>query len=97
MAMKMPTVQKCSVSDCAYNTEQACHALAITIGEKPSDPLCDTFFTSSKHGGIKEATAGVGACKSFDCSFNRDYECTASSIQVGMKQSQPDCLTFQRR
>ncbi|WP_244432514.1 DUF1540 domain-containing protein [Desulfocurvibacter africanus] len=37
------------------------------------------------------------ACKSFDCSFNRDYECTASSIQVGMKQSQPDCLTFQRR
>jgi hypothetical protein len=97
MAMNMPRVQECSVNECAYNTERSCHALAITIGEKPSNPLCDTFFTSQRHGGIKETAAGVGACKSFECSYNKDFECSASSIQVGMKGSQPDCLTFQKK
>jgi hypothetical protein len=95
--MTMPIVQKCSVADCAYNAEESCHAMAITIGDKPDDPLCDTFFTASRHGGVEDAQAGVGACKSYDCNFNQDYECTASSIQVGMKGDLPDCLTFQKR
>jgi hypothetical protein len=94
--MEMPKVSDCTVSDCAYNTGKACHALAITIGENPDQPVCDTFFQSSTHGGVKGATAGVGACKTADCSFNKDFECTASKITVGMKSGEPDCLTFKK-
>lgn len=97
MAMEMPKVMDCSVSDCAYNANKACHAMAITIGEDPDEPICDTFFESSTHGGVKDITAGVGACKSYECSYNEDYECTASNIHVGMKEDQPDCLTFEKR
>ncbi|MFP4071617.1 MAG: DUF1540 domain-containing protein, partial [Desulfovibrionales bacterium] len=88
---------ECSVSDCAYNTEESCHALAITIGDKPDVPLCDTFFKASTHGGDMESTAGVGACKSYECTYNQNYECSASNIQVGMRGSQPDCLSFQKK
>lgn len=97
MAAKMPTVSDCSASECAYNTHQTCHALAITIGESPQDPACDTYFESSTHGGVKDATAGVGACKSSDCQFNQDFECTAASIHVGYRGNQVDCLTFEAR
>jgi hypothetical protein len=94
--MKMPKVMDCSVSDCAYNAEKACHAMAITIGDNPNQPVCDTFFKSSAHGGVKDMTAGVGACKTADCSFNKDFECTASNIHVGMKGGEPDCLTYKQ-
>ena len=97
MTMKMPKVMDCSVSDCAYNTGKACHAMAITVGEQPSDPVCDTFFQSPTHGGVMDMTAGVGACKTADCQHNRDYECTAAGIHVGLKENQPDCLSFERR
>lgn len=97
MGMKMPQVKSCSVDNCAYNTKHACHAMAITIGEPGGDPACDTFFTAERHGGVMDMMAGVGACKTDECSFNKDYECTASNIQVGMKHNQPDCLTYQPR
>lgn len=95
--MEMPKVSDCSVTDCAYNKAKECHALAITVGEDPDEPVCDTFFASSTHGGIKEAAAGVGACKAADCQYNEDYECTAAAIQVGYQGDQPDCLTFEIR
>jgi len=96
MGMEMPKVLKCSVSDCAYNAKKACHAMAITVGEPQGDPACDTFFTSDRHGGVMDMTAGVGACKTSDCKFNEDFECMASNIKVGMKKGQPDCLTFKK-
>lgn len=95
--MQMPKVMDCSVSNCAYNAQKACHAMAITIGEAPADPACDTFFTANKHGGVANMTAGVGACKSYDCRHNKDFECTASNVHIGMKGKQPDCLTFEKR
>jgi hypothetical protein len=95
--MEMPKVSGCSVTDCAYNTNRACHALAITVGEDPSDPTCDTFFKSSTHGGVKDQIAGVGACKASDCDYNEQFECQAPGIEVGMKGSEPDCLTFQTK
>jgi hypothetical protein len=97
MTMKIPKVLDCSISDCAYNSQKACHAMAITIGEAPSDPICDTYFHSDVHGGIKDMTANVGACKTSACTYNHDFECTAADIHVGMKGRQPDCLTFQGR
>lgn len=97
MAMKMPKVMDCTVKDCAYNMDKACHAMAITIGEDAHTPACDTFFQSKTHGGVKDMTAGVGACKTADCQYNRDFECSAPNIHVGMKGKQPDCLTFEMR
>lgn len=92
--MDMPKVLDCTVSECAYNTNKQCHAMAITVGESPQVPACDTYFEASPHGGVKNLTAGVGACKSFDCSYNKNYECSAPNVHIGMKGSQPDCLTF---
>ncbi len=95
--MEMPKVSDCSVTDCAYNNNQECKALAITVGEEPDEPICDTFFASSVHGGAKESIAGVGACKAADCEYNQEFECTAPDIQVGYRDEEPDCLTFEAR
>lgn len=95
--MKMPKVTDCTVSGCAYNNSKACHAMAITIGGNPDQPICDTFFQSSTHGGVKDLTAGVGACKTADCNFNKEYECIAPAIHVGMRNGEPDCLTFKMK
>lgn len=97
MGMKMPQVKQCTVAGCAYNTSMACHAMAITVGEPAGDPTCDTFFEATRHGGVRDMTAGVGACKSYDCKHNKDYECMAPDIMMGMKQNQPDCLTYETR
>ncbi|MBE0599588.1 MAG: DUF1540 domain-containing protein [Desulfuromonadales bacterium] len=95
--MQMPKVSECSVSSCAYNDNKACHALAITVGEDPDTPICDTFFESDTPGGDKSATAGVGACKAAECEYNADLECTAPNIEVGMQGNEADCLTFNSR
>jgi hypothetical protein len=95
LRMEMPKVMECSVGNCAYNTMQTCHAMAITVGEPDGDPACDTYFVADRHGGVKDMTAGVGACKLAECKFNTDYECSASSIKVGMHEGQADCLTYE--
>ncbi|HEX9874976.1 MAG TPA: DUF1540 domain-containing protein [Deferrimonas sp.] len=97
MTMKMPQVKDCAVSSCAYNDKKSCHAMAITVGDPEGGPMCDTFFESAVHGGVKDMTAGVGACKSADCSHNRDFECAAPNIHVGMNRGEPDCLSFEMR
>ena len=65
------------------------HAMAITVGEPAGDPACDTFFTADRHDGVMDMTAGVAACKSAECKFNTDFECSASNITVGMHEGQP--------
>lgn len=89
---KMPSVTACTIGDCAYNIGNACHALAITIGEG-KHPLCDTFFNSLMRGGANE-TAGVGACKVTACRHNREFECSAPDIRVGGANYHGSCLTF---
>ena len=95
--MKMPKVMQCTMEDCAYNSEQNCPALAITVGDPNGNSHCDTFFKAEPSGGDQEQTAGVGACKLSDCQFNQKFECSAPDIQVGMQGGQADCLTFQAR
>ena len=90
--IKMPVVSECVIAECAYNSNMACHAIAITIGDGLRH-MCDTFFKSSKHGGIND-TAGVGACKVSACSHNTDFECSADSIRVGIEKNLGKCLTF---
>ncbi|GAA3411565.1 DUF1540 domain-containing protein [Streptosporangium vulgare] len=91
--MQMPTVNECQVEACAYNTEHACHALAITVGNS-SHAECETFFKVSSKGGDPAATGRVGACKMANCQHNVQYECQASGIVVGYAQQDIDCLTY---
>ena len=94
--MEMPRVSKCEVTDCAYNVDKLCHAIAITIGDTVH-PMCDTFCKSMTKGGDVSCIASVGACKVSMCSYNTDLECQASEISVGYKGSEPDCLAFHAR
>ena len=91
--MDMPKVARCEVSQCAYNKDNICHALAITVGDS-REPHCDTFFGSMSKGGDPNATAGVGACKMTSCRFNSMLECGAPSVAVGYQGEGIDCLTY---
>ncbi len=93
--MDMPKITSCNAEKCAYNRDQECHAMAITVGND-GNPLCDTSDTSHPKGGISE-TGGVGACKSADCQFNQNLECSAQNIAVGMQSEQPMCSTYERK
>jgi len=91
--MQMPNVKKCDVSECAYNKNDQCHALAITVGDE-THPQCDTFCFSQSKGGDPAGMAGVGACKVSSCAFNQSLECQAKGIDVGYNEDKIDCLTF---
>ncbi len=92
--MEMPKVMKCEISDCSYNMDNSCHAMAITIGNGML-PRCDTFCKSAMKGGDANCMACVGACKTSSCSYNSNLECEATAITVGYKGQEPNCMTFQ--
>lgn len=92
--MEMSKVMKCSVNDCAYNMDNCCHALAITIGDS-MQPRCDTFCRSAMKGGDASSMAVVGACKVSECQYNTSLECQAPGISIGYSEQEPDCLTFE--
>lgn len=93
ISIDVPVVTECSIADCAYNTENMCHAKAITIGNSDC-ACCDTMAKGSQHVRANYIQAGVGACKSTNCSFNSDMECTRDSIIVGMNKDNTSCLKF---
>ncbi|MHC5053768.1 MAG: DUF1540 domain-containing protein [Planctomycetota bacterium] len=96
--MKMSKVSKvidCSMADCAYNTSNQCHAMAITVGSEC--PMCDTYVEGEQKGGLDDAAGGVGACKMASCKANVDLECTADGIHVQQHGSHPDCASFTPR
>ncbi|HVL77137.1 MAG TPA: DUF1540 domain-containing protein [Noviherbaspirillum sp.] len=95
LSIEMPIVAECAVRECVYNTEQCCHARAITVGNGVH-PGCDTFFNGSAHSKAWSRTAGVGACKVSACKFNEDYECMTEQISVGRDGESVRCLTYQR-
>jgi hypothetical protein len=94
--MEMSKVQRCDVTQCAYNRQKACHALAILVGDS-DDPCCDTFVQSAGKAGDDASQAGVGACKVAVCEYNNNLECSAGQIVVGFRSDHVDCLTFERR
>lgn len=91
--MEMPKILECDAAECAYNSENQCRAMAITIGGQ-ADHKCDTFFRSTTKGGVPGMNASVGACKVGACSHNKDFECSAPGIRVGHEAAMLDCLTF---
>jgi hypothetical protein len=93
----MVKVQRCQVTGCCYNTDEMCHALAITVGGNAEHPACDTYCDLQAKGGNRSITAGVGACKVSSCTYNESLECNAPGITVGPGQDAADCLTYERR
>jgi hypothetical protein len=91
--MDSPKVLQCQVAECAYNMDNTCHALAVTIGDAMK-PRCDTFCRCSEKGGDPTSIAVVGACKMASCMYNKSLECSATSISVGFMEKDIDCLTF---
>jgi hypothetical protein len=94
--IELPVVGECTIAECAYNTDNRCHARAITIGGGAS-PNCDTLICGSGHIHATYIQAGVGACKVSSCSFNEDLECTAETISVGPVGENAECLTYMAR
>ncbi|MDR3360963.1 MAG: DUF1540 domain-containing protein [Bifidobacteriaceae bacterium] len=91
----MSKVAECSVTDCAYNQVEACHAGAVTIAGPSGRAGCATFIPLTVKGGFTAATAAVGACQHLECAHNSDLECAAPAIQVGLRgATEADCLTF---
>lgn len=94
--MQMQQVKECSVSECAYNRDEICRALAITIGA--DGPLCDTFWTYDNKAGDPARLGAVGACKVISCVHNYDGECgSPGGIIVARKSARPNCVTFTKR
>jgi hypothetical protein len=91
----MPKVLKCQINDCAYNIDDICHAMAISIGDGVR-PTCNTFcqyLMEAKAGDI-DSIAQVGACKQSDCVHNTCLECQANEIIVSHVDDHPECMTF---
>jgi len=97
MVMKMPKVLNCDAKECAYNMDNQCHAMAITVGDMEECPLCDTAVKSEKKAGISDMDAGVGACKVDVCQFNESLECTAKGINVKLHSVHAECATFKSK
>jgi hypothetical protein len=94
---EMPKVKMCDTTDCVYNTDRKCHALAITVSSG-SNPECQTYITGDHKSGDSSTIAGVGACHAESCEYNRDLMCHASSIDVGQEAGEEAaCLTFEVR
>ncbi len=91
--MEMSKVKQCEITECAYNMDNCCHAMAITIGNSGT-PKCDTFCQSTIQGGEASCCAGVGACKTSACTFNSHLECSSPDVMVGYNGQEADCLTF---
>ena len=96
LTIDMPAVSACEATNCAYNVVGTCNARAITVGNQVH-AACDTFLFDAEHVGPRTESAGVGACKMSGCRHNRDFECEAPSIHVGMHADHADCLTFEAR
>lgn len=96
MAIRMPIISNCEVTECSYNKDKMCHTLAITVGDSTC-AMCDTFTKMNTKGGDGDVTGGVGACRADSCTFNQSLECTAGSILVGLHSNHADCKTYTPR
>lgn len=95
--IEISDVARCSVPECVYNRSGQCYACAITVGND-GHPACDTFHSANDHVPKRPQRAGVGACKSFSCRYNEDFECVAGRVYVGWAEDfhYIGCLSYAR-
>jgi len=89
-------VNACNVSDCVYNSNSSCHALAITIDD-PTPATCSTYkkAENGESGGAEAQIANIGACKAAGCMHNENLMCTAGEVTIGVKDGKVSCLSYQ--
>ena len=98
MPKAMPRVIDCDMSGCAYNSENACHAMAINVEEGSPCATCHTFMQKETKAGVQDMTGQVGACKMDNCMHNEALECAApEGINISRHGEHPDCKTFSAR
>lgn len=95
MRKEMSKIIDCDASECIYNSNNCCHTIAITVGD--NEPMCDTYMSNGKKGGMEDVTGGVGSCKVESCSFNESYECCAEGIHVKNHGAHMDCVTYKQK
>jgi hypothetical protein len=92
----VPKVTTCSVSECCFNDDAKCHAMAIQVGR--DHPMCDTFTPQTGSAcGAPDLSGSVGACLVNACSFNAQLLCSAPGITVGGHAGHADCQTYRQR
>jgi len=92
--MEMSKIAMCNVSSCAYNMENLCHTLGITVG---SHAECNTYNHGSRKGGFSDVNGGIGACLASECKFNDQLECRAPNVNIAGHDLHADCNTFEPR
>lgn len=96
--MDMPRIETCDAQECAYNHNNMCHALAITVGGPNDEAACDTYWCKqSMEGGDPKAIGRVGACHMASCMYNQRLECASGSIGVSPMTPLPGCMTYEKR
>jgi len=91
--MTATIVNSCTATECAYNTEKKCRAMAITVGDMNA-AICDTYTPRDEKGGTKMTVANVGACKVADCKHNEHLYCTAATVSIGIKNGKVSCQSY---
>jgi hypothetical protein len=92
--MDTVVITECQQTGCAYNHDNKCRALGITVGDEQG-PACDTFCSSETEGGDPDRGGRVGACKLEQCKYNDRLECGAPSVRVNSEDGGPACGTFE--
>jgi len=92
--MNMVQIRACSMSSCAYNKEDQCHTMAITVGPHAE---CNTFIHASPRAGFPEVKGGIGACQASSCKWNQKLECQAPGINVASDERHADCQTYDEK
>lgn len=90
----MPKVSSCTVLDCGYNKDNACHAPTIEVGSVL--PCCDTYSNLPSESSF-EAITEVEKCKVERCMYNNNLECAAENIEIARKSCNADCLMFKEK
>ena len=89
--MEITKVAQCDMFTCAYNRDQMCHTVGITVGPHAE---CNTYVHGSPQG-FPEVVAGIGACLASNCKFNKNLECQAPKVDIINHDRHADCETFQ--
>jgi len=91
--MDMVRVKSCDASECNYNADEKCHAIAISIGVG-RQPVCDNFLKIGEKMGISEIDGIIGACSVENCQFNRMLECGAEEVLLKKNSVHVECYSF---
>ena len=103
------TILKCSAVKCIYNKDELCSKGEINVtGESarnPQETSCGSFRERMESSVTNNYAQGCGCekiqidCKAYNCTYNDNCKCIASSIQVDSSQAdtsgETKCSTFQ--